>query len=65
MYFHILLNTKIIIVWKQVGDFRSAIPKFRFFTFPTERERARVRHAMGFLLHDDRKNSGEEGKVFK
>lgn len=58
MYFHILLNTKIIIVWKQVGDFRSAISKF-----PTER--ARVRHAMGFLLHDDRKNSGEEGKVFK
>lgn len=24
-------------------------------------QRERVRHAMGFLLHDDRKNSGEEG----
>lgn len=64
MYFHILLNTKIIIVWKQVGDFRSAISKFRFLHFQ-QRERERVRHAMGFLLHDDRKNSGEEGKVFK
>lgn len=64
MYFHILLNTKIIIVWKQVGDFRSAFPKFRFLHFQ-QREREGVRHAMGFLLHDDRKNSGEEGKVFK
>lgn len=62
MYFHILLNTKIIIVWKQVGDFCLAIPKFRFLHF---QQRERVRHAMGFLLHDDRKNSGEEGKVFK
>lgn len=60
MYFHILLNTKIIIVWKQF--FRLAISKFRFLHF---QQRARVRHAMGFLLHDDRKNSGEEGKVFK
>lgn len=40
MYFHILLNTKIIIVWKQVGDFRSAIPKFRFLHFQ-QRERER------------------------
>lgn len=64
MYFHILLNTKFIIVWKQVGDFRLAISKFRFLHFQ-QRERERVRHAMGFLLHDDQKNSGEEGKVFK
>lgn len=63
MYFHILLNTKIILVWKQIGHFRSAISKFLFSI--SIRQRERVRHAMGFLLHDDRNNSGEEGKVFK